>query len=214
MSNHTKWLGIIVLAFISASGCSSGSTGLPYFTTVSNTPVWDTDDHEVRMVAPFELTDQEGRSVSNAIMKGKPYVASFFFVSCTNICPTLRSRLTSVAETFDANDVMILSHSVTPELDTVERLAAYSTINNIEPDQWKLLTGERETILDLARESYGAELRNFSALDAAGTEFLHTETVFLVDGDGHIRGMYNGTLQSEINLLKADINSLLGREVS
>lgn len=210
MHDRFHWTYILTFVVALLAGCGGRTDALPYFTTVSNTPVWETD-HEIRSVAAFELTDQLGERVSNDDVQGAPYVASFFFVSCTNICPTLRTRLTTIAESFDTHDVMILSHSVTPELDTVEKLAAYSSVNNINPAQWKLLTGNREDVLDLARNSYGAELRNYSALDAAGTEFLHTEMVFLVDGEGHVRGMYNGTLQSEINLLKVDINTLLGR---
>jgi len=202
---------LILMVFILA-GCGGSADTLPYFTAASNTPVWNAD-HEIRTVAPFALTDQLGRLIGNEELKGTPYVASFFFVSCTNICPTLKSRLTAVADSFNDSEVKILSHSVTPELDTVEKLAAYSSVNNIDPAQWKLLTGDRGDILDLARNSYGAELRNYSSADAAGTEFLHTETVFLVDGEGRVRGMYNGTLQSEINLLKRDINTLLGRAV-
>ena len=76
------------------------------------------------------------------------------------------------------------------------------------------MTGDQQQILDLARNSYGAELRNYSGLKAPGMEFLHTETVFLVDGEGRVRGMYNGTLQSEISLLKSDIDTLLGRATS
>lgn len=202
----------LILMAVILAGCGGSADTLPYFTAASNTPVWNADS-EIRTVAPFALTDQKGSIIGNEELTGSPYVASFFFVSCTNICPTLRSRLTTVADSFHESEVKILSHSVTPELDTVEKLAAYSSVNNIDPAQWKLLTGDRDEILDLARNSYGAELRNYSSADAAGTEFLHTETVFLVDGEGRVRGMYNGTLQSEINLLKRDINTLLGRAV-
>jgi protein SCO1/2 len=212
MTDHNSMRKLLLLMAVMLAGCGGNVDSLPYFTVASNTPVWDSDS-DIRSVARFALTDQQGSTITNEELRGAPYVASFFFVSCTNICPTLRSRLTSVADSFHETEVKILSHSVTPQLDTVDKLAAYSAVNNIEPAQWKLLTGKREEILDLARYSYGAELRNYSSPDAAGTEFLHTETVFLVDGEGRVRGIYNGTLQSEINLLKKDINTLLGRAV-
>ncbi len=191
-------------------GCSTQQSELPYFRTISGTPVWS-PENDVRTVPAFSLTDQTGSEVGNDDVAGTPYVASFFFVSCTNICPTLRSRLTAVAQAYTADEVLILSHSVTPDLDTVDKLAAYSRVNNIDPDQWKLLTGEKGIILALATDAYGAELRNYTSSSEPESEFLHTETVFLVDGAGFVRGMYNGTLQSEVNLLMKDLDVLLGR---
>lgn len=190
-------------------GCGGPGSELPYFDAATNAPVWSVDRGVVRRVGDFAYTDQTGAVVDRNAVSGRPFVAHFFFVECTDICPTLRSRLTSVTATYGASQVGILSHSVAGEQDTVEKLAAYAQVNHIDPGQWRLLTGEPASVLHLAQDVYGAEMRDYTAGAAQGSTFMHTETVFLVDGDGFIRGRYNGTLESEINLLIRDIDTLL-----
>lgn len=191
------------------AGCGRADSELPYFDVATNAPVWSVDHGAVRKVGDFAFTDQTGAVVDRKNVAGRPFVAHFFFVECTDICPTLRSRLTSVTATYGASKVGILSHSVAGEQDTVEKLAAYAQVNHIDPTQWRLLTGDPGMVLRLAQDVYGAEMRDYTAGAAQGSTFMHTETVFLVDGDGFIRGRYNGTLESEINLLIRDIDTLL-----
>lgn len=199
---------ILFLALMLA-GCGGSDSQLPFFDSVTNAPVWSVDQVAVRQVGDFAFTDQTGAMVDRETMKGQPFVAHFFFVECTDICPTLRSRLTAVTAAFSFSQVAILSHSVAGEQDTVEKLAAYAQVNNINPTQWRLLTGDPQEVLHLAQDVYGAEMRDYTAGAVQGSTFMHTETVFLVDGSGFVRGMYNGTLESEINLLIRDIATLL-----
>ncbi len=210
--NRRKQYWIVILVLLAGCGHETVSE-IPYFSLEDMTPEWESSqtvsESEYRHVQSFIFTDQSGESVSEEDVAGQPYVASFFFVSCTNICPTLKTRLTSVAASFDADELKILSHSVTPDLDTVERLAAYSRINNIDERQWKLLTDSKEDVLRHAADSFGAQLKNYTAGVSGEEDFLHTETVFLVDGEGFVRGLYNGTLQLEIEQLIKDIDVLL-----
>jgi protein SCO1/2 len=199
----------ILLFCLVLAGCGSPETELPYFDVASNAPVWSVDRGAVRRIGDFAFTDQTGALVDRETVSGRAFVAHFFFVECTDICPTLRSRLTAVTEVYGASQVAILSHSVAEKQDTVDKLAAYAQVNHIEPAQWRLLTGDPQTVLHLAQEVYGAEMRDYTAGAEQGSTFMHTETVFLVDGEGFVRGMYNGTLESEINLLIRDIDTLL-----
>lgn len=113
-----------------------------------------------------------------------------------------------VQEKFGDNpDVIILSYSVTPWIDNVSRLNKYAEANGINSPNWHLLTGKKSEIYTLARTSYFAEEDLGFTKDS--TEFLHTEHVLLIDQSKRIRGIYNGTLQLEMEQMMEDIGTLL-----
>jgi len=179
---------------------------LPYFNTPDFTPTWpakNTEEYEKMHTIPaFNFTDQFGKAISNKTVRGKIYVADFFFTRCGSICPKMTDNMSAVANTFIHNDtVMILSHSVTPELDNVDVLKAYAQHKKITNPNWHLLTGDRDQIYAIARRGYFAD-------DAIGynkdvSQFLHTENFILVDKHGRIRGVYNGTIMFEVeNLIR------------
>ncbi|MET0392932.1 MAG: SCO family protein, partial [Chitinophagaceae bacterium] len=126
---------------------------------------------------------------------------------CPGICKKLTSNMTRVQRAF-ANDttVLLLSHSVTPERDSVPVLAAYAKDNGIIPGKWRLVTGPRSAIYTIARQSYFAD--EDMGLQQDSTSFLHTENILLIDKQRHIRGVYKGTVQLEIDNLIADIKKL------
>jgi len=182
---------------------------LPFYVDASLAPTWiePKDARAAHRIAAWSLTDHEGTRVSNRDLDGTIYVASFFFTTCRGYCPTLRSNLSKVAAAFhDDSSVAILSHTVTPEIDDVSKLAAYARTNDVRAPQWRLLTGTREEIARLARESYFVELADTTG-NAAGT-LLHTETFVLVDADGHIRGVYDGTSAYDVGKLIEDVAAL------
>lgn len=195
-------------------GCSQKQTSsIPYFSENDLTPTWTNDDYvnpsTVRSVGTFSFVNQENEVVSNETLLGKPYVASFFFVDCTNVCPTLKTRLTVVQQRFGADELSIVSHSVSPETDTVQRLSSYSKVNEINPEKWHLVTGNRDQIIQLAVDRYGAQLSNQSGQGNLESDYLHTEILYLVDEKEYLRGMYNGTLQLEVERLLEDATALL-----
>lgn len=189
----------------------NNQTGLPYFNTPDFTPLWlDKDSYAyqtLHKIPSFSFTDQNGQTVNNATVKHKIYVVDFFFTRCGNICPRMTDNLSAVAKTF-VNDpgVLILSHSVTPELDNPAVLKKYAQMKNITNPNWHLLTGNRTDIYNIARKGYFAdELLGFNK---DTTQFLHTENFVLVDGNGHIRGVYNGTIPFEVQNLIGHIKKL------
>jgi protein SCO1 len=194
-------------------GLASVAAAVPYYNTPDFTPVWLTDSAIIsrtitHRIAGFSLRNQANQLVSGETVRGKIYVANFFFTACPGICPRMTSLLRAVQDTFRAEPrVLLLSFSVTPWLDSVSRLRRYADSRGIQPGKWHLLTGERGAIYTLARRSYFAE-------DAIGftrdsTEFLHTEHLILVDQRSRIRGVYNGTQPQEIDKLIEDMHSLL-----
>jgi protein SCO1 len=178
---------------------------LPYYVDSTRTPRWDVEPGAHR-VADFALVDQEGRAVTARSLAGKVYVASFFYTTCRSLCPTVRSELATVRDAFRGDtSVAILSHTVTPEADGVAALAHYARLNNIGGG-WHLLTGPRATIERLTRASYFVELADTTGNTLGALR--HTETLVLVDGDGHVRGMYEGSLAYEVSQLIADMRRL------
>jgi len=205
-----KHLSILLGAALLFSCKSNLQIGLPYFNDPDFTPVWlsRTDDrfNKLHIIPPFSLTDQNGRVVTNKTTAGKIYVANFFFTRCGNICPKMTVNMHRVADVFkNDSSVIFISHSVTPDYDNTRVLKKYEADKNIDDPNWHLLTSSRETIYKLAREGYFADAATKSAISS---QFLHSENFILVDQRGHIRGVYNGTIDLEVNNLVRHIKIL------
>lgn len=204
-----------LLLFTSCSG--KKEIGLPYYNTPEFTPMFIASSLEAERkidhtIAPFSFTDQHGKSVSGKEIEGKIHLANFIFTSCGSICPVMTQHMKLVLEKFANNpDVVILSYSVTPWIDDVNRLKKYADDNEIVSPNWHLLTGKKSDIYTLARQSYFAEEDIGFTKDS--TEFLHTEHVLLVDKSKRIRGIYNGTLQLEIEQAIKDISILMKEDI-
>ena len=180
---------------------------LPYYNTPDFTPFWTDKAEKPHQIADFSFQNQDGKTVTNADFEGKIYVANFFFTTCPSICPKMQDNLTAVATAFaKEDDVLLLSHTVMPWVDTVGRLKAYADLKNIDTKKWQLVTGSEGLIYDLARKSYFAEEAIGYSRDSS--QFLHTEHFLLVDGNRRLRGLYNGTLTLEVERLIEDIKIL------
>jgi protein SCO1/2 len=194
-------------AFILLFSCRQ-SPGLPYYNSAVFTPVWTTAAaaRNMHRVPVFSLVDQNSDTVSGQTFRGKIYIANFFFTSCGSICPVMMKNLLKVQRAFPGDTgIAILSHSVAPWVDSVDRLKHYSEKYGFDT-RWHLLTGNKAYIYRLARQGYFAEEEPGYTKDS--TEFLHTEHVLLIDPNRHIRGVYNGTLELEIDRMIADIRLL------
>ena len=162
-------------------------------------------------IGDFSLINQNGENVTSAKVRGKVYVADFFFTTCKTICPKMTNQLRRVQEAFeDRVDFAILSHSVTPEIDSVAQLMSYAEMHNVNPEIWQLLTGSKDQIYDLARKSYFAA--KIELLDEF-EEFVHTENFVLIDKQKRIRGYYNGISTKDVDRLIEEIEILLEEEI-
>lgn len=162
-------------------------------------------------IGKFAFLNQNGDTVSREDIKGKVFVAEYFFTTCGTICPKMTAQMTRVQKRFKGNDAFkILSFTVYPEIDTVEVMKAYAEKHNAINGQWHFLTGEKDDLYYLARNSFfvlkPAEAAN---LGDAGSDFIHTNNFVLVDQELRIRGYYDGTNITEVNELMEDAEILL-----
>ena len=156
-------------------------------------------------IADFKLTNQNGEKITQEYYKDKIYVADFFFTTCQDICPVMTKNMYQLQQELkNDNNILFLSHTVIPEIDTVEQLKKYAIENKIDESRWNLVTGDKKQIYELARKSYLAvEDVEFGEFD-----MIHTENFMLIDKQKQIRGFYDGTNTEEIQRLLKDIEIL------
>ncbi|HEY0262854.1 MAG TPA: SCO family protein [Chitinophagales bacterium] len=200
---------IVLLLVVS---CNSKKERLPYYNSPDFTPLFLNDaktisDSATHKIAPFSFINQDGKTITNKNVVGKIHVANFIFTRCGSICPTMTTNLKKVSNNFENDpNVVFLSYSVTPWIDSVPRLKEYKQNHQINNPNWHFLTGDKSKIYTLARTSYFAEEDLGFSKDS--TNFLHTEHVLLIDSSQRIRGIYNGTLKLDMEQLIIDINTL------
>ncbi|WP_372746512.1 SCO family protein [Lutibacter sp.] len=157
-------------------------------------------------VADFSLINQNGETITQENYKDKIYVADFFFTRCLTICPVMTNNMGKLQEVFkNDDDIMFLSHSVTPDIDSVTVLKEYAIKKGVIDAKWNITTGDKKHIYELARKSYFAVLEDG---DGGLQDFIHTENFMLVDKKKQIRGYYDGTSNEDMDRLIADIKLL------
>ena len=200
-------LGIIILLSIINS---PGSFMLPIYAPEDFDPD-GVDSTLVNKSVPckipnFAFVNQNGEVVTNDLFQDKIYVANFFFTSCPSICPILTKHMKNIQEEFIVNDdVLLLSHTVDPERDSVSVLNAYADLHGIMNEKWHLVTGRKEDIYAISRKGYFA-ISYVPTLE--DNSFIHSETFILIDKEQRIRGVYNGTILHDVNRLIEDIYTL------
>jgi protein SCO1 len=190
---------VVVFSFTS---CSSDQKPLPIL-GYRNFVNGDTIYHSI---APFQFVDQDSAFITKETVNGKIYVADFFFTSCRTICPIMKTQMLRVYEvTKNMDDVVLLSHTIDPEYDTVALLHDFAERLGVESSKWHFVTGQKDSIYKIAQTSY------FATAMEDKTEpdgFIHSGAFLLIDRKGHIRAKYDGTKEVEVNKLIADIKRL------
>jgi len=180
---------------------------LPYFGPKTIDQNGDTVYHTI---PDFELVNHLGEKVNRKDYSGNIYVADFFFATCPTICPKMATHMLELQNHFyDRKDFKLLSHTVNPEHDSVPVLYEYSREVHAIDSVWNFVTGEREDIYQLAYEGYFA---NAMEDDLAPGGFLHSSNLFLIDKQGRIRGVFDGTSTSDVNDLMDAIEILYREE--
>ena len=157
-------------------------------------------------IADFELINQNGKTVTHENFNGKIYVADFFFTTCPTICISMTDNLLKVQKEIQNNpNILLISHSVTPKIDSVTQLKKYAIEKGVNDKKWHLVTGDKKEIYKLARKSY---LAVKDEGDGGPFDMIHTENFILVDPDKRIRGFYDGTDSKEIKRLLLEIKIL------
>lgn len=207
----------IILLLICLFSCKENKqTGsrvdrLPFYDEATFKPNWipekDKSLNTFHQISSFKFINQDGNIITNRTFKDKIYVADFFFTTCPGICPKMTSNMKIVQEEFlDDDEVLLLSHSVTPDKDSVSVLKNYAEAHGVISGKWHLVTGLQKDIYKLGRKDYFIE--EDLGLDKDENDFLHTENFVLIDKTKHIRGIYNGLNKTSINHLIKDIHAL------
>lgn len=174
---------------------------------VDSTLQFKSRDHTI---ADFSFVNQNGKIVTQKDYEGKIYVADFFFTTCQSICPKMTSNMADVQKAILNNPkVMLLSHSVLPDMDSVSVLKKYALEKGVDDRKWNLVTGDKKKIYEMARKSY---LVVKMGKPEELYDMVHTENFVLVDSKRRIRGFYDGTNPTAVKKLIADIDWLCKNE--
>lgn len=198
----TKYCLLLTANCLLLVGCFTKEKPLPIFgqrDVIGADTVYHT-------ISKFSFVDQDSAIITNETFKDKIYVADFFFTSCRTICPIMKTQMLRVYQaTKEMPDVLILSHTIDPEFDTVALLRDFAQRLDVESKRWHFVTGVKDSIYKVAQTSY------FSTAIEDKTEpdgFIHSGAFLLIDKKGRIRGKYDGTLEEEVNRLISDIKKL------
>jgi len=196
-------LSKIVFVFLVVLGCQQEKK-LPFLGPKEVGKQGDTLYHKI---PDFKFLNQDSLWVSQKDMAGKIYVADFFFTTCPTICPTMKTQLLRIFDKFAEDDrVRILSHTIDPEYDGVRVLKDYAKKLNIKSPRWNLVTGKKSDIYRLGEKSYMVTAQE-DANEEGG--FVHSGAFILVDQNRHVRGIYDGTKEEDVNHLIEDMTLLL-----
>lgn len=197
-----KTSSILLLTAAVIFSCVKKEPSLPIF----GEREFNGKDTVYHTIAPFSFVDQDSAVITNATFEGKMYVADFFFTTCRTICPIMKTQMKRVYEaTVTDPDVLILSHTIDPNYDTVELLHNYARMLDVRSDRWHFVTGEKDSIYKIAQTSYFVTAQEERA-EPDG--FIHSGAFLLIDKQQRIRGKYDGTKEADVNRLLKDIDKL------
>ncbi|EHQ26422.1 electron transport protein SCO1/SenC [Mucilaginibacter paludis DSM 18603] len=199
----------IVIIFSKPTQTKLPLLGEPVFKKV-NTPQGTKTDTIYPVIPRFNFTDQLKQPVSNQTYKGHIYVADFFFTSCPTICPVMSRNLKKVYDQYAAfPELMFLSYTIDPKYDTPEVLNRYAKALGADAKRWHFVTGPKEEIYQLAEKGYYSPANKDDSVDGG---YVHSGGLILIDRNGHMRGVYDGTSDEEVGWLIRDLKILLAEK--
>jgi protein SCO1/2 len=153
--------------------------------------------------ASFALTDQNGQSFDSGSLRGKVWVADFIFTNCAGICPMMTQHMREFQKLTAGLPVQMVSFSVDPERDTPPVLKQYATAAQADESRWHFLTGESRAKLWAI-----CKAMKLAVGPDGNDQVMHSNHFLLVDGNGHVRGVYDCTSDDFMPKLVADSNTL------
>ncbi len=205
-----QYLSSVVLSATLLS-CAESPKTLPYLgnkeaveKTVDGKVVVDTIYHTI---PDFEFINQDSVKITQEFVKGKIYIADFFFTTCPTICPKMKTQMLRIYEKYKDNpNVILLSHSIDPRHDTPAVLKEFKSNLGIKGNSWQMVTGEKAKIFEIGQKSYMVSAAD-DPTQPGGV--VHSGAFILVDKDRHIRGIYDGTVPAKVDNLMDDLEILL-----
>ena len=199
------------LVWLMLESCSPADPGklpiLGFKDVVENKSKPGEVDTVYHTIAEFSFVNQDSIVVTNNTYENKIYVSDFFFTSCPTICPIMKAQMLRVYDTFiDNPEVMLLSHTIDPEYDTVALLKDFADRLEVSSQKWHFVTGDKEKIYEIGQRSYLVTAQE-DQFQPGG--YLHSGAFVLVDKDRQIRGIYDGTKPDQVDRLINDIPILL-----
>jgi len=202
---------VFILLIFSILRCTPAQEKLPVFgrkqlveKEVGCEISFDTIDHKI---PDFAFVDQDSNWITGDTFQGKIYVADFFFTSCPTICPIMKTQMLRLYDEFLNNDrVLLLSHTIDPEYDSVPILKDYASRLEVETSKWHFVTGLKEDIYEIGEESY---MVTAGEDNTAPGGYIHSGAFLLIDKEKRIRGIYDGTKKDQVDRLIKDIPKLL-----
>jgi protein SCO1/2 len=202
MTKSFSYIPALLLLIFAACSPSRPEEKLP----ILGERIVEGSDTLYHKIADFQFVDQDSNIVTQETFKDKIYVADFFFTSCRTICPIMKTQMLRVYDSIKSDpEVLLLSHTIDPEYDTVGLLHDYANRLGVSSDKWHFVTGNQDDIFKIAQTSYFATAM---ADDSEPDGFIHSGAFLLIDKDRRIRGKYDGTKDEDVNRLLRDIARL------
>jgi len=188
---------------------------LPYFNKEVMDPFWSKDGklpESLRRLTGFTLLTDSGEAITDDKIIGKDKLLVFFYAKCKGICPMItRNMIDFLPKIKDKSNLLVISISVNPEEDTVEALKKYKAQYRITDNQWVFLTGAKDTIYELARKQFNADVQVVQGTQNLN-DFVHTEHIYLIDKNNYLRGFYRAKGTGDLERLLIELETLQKEE--
>lgn len=210
---HVLTLALILILLASCRTDSEKKPkALPYFgnydIVFSETNGVQSIDTVFPKIPAFSYLNQDSVMITSKSMKGKVWIANFFFTSCPSICPPMISqmkRLNILTQDL-ASEVQFMSFSIDPKTDQPHVLKTYIKNNGIQTKNWYFFTGDEAKTHRLGVSHF---MVHADKDPMASGGFAHSDGMVLVDKEGYVRGVYRGTQTQEVDNLNKDLRKLL-----
>ena len=197
-------IGIIAVIGFFVVACESKSSDKP-LPIIGRLEIVDGDTIH-HTIPDFEFINQDSQLVTNQELTEYIYISDFFFTSCPSICPIVKKQMLRIYDKYKSNSmVKLVSHTIDPKRDTADKLKRYAADLGVDTDKWVFLTGDKESLLDIADEYFVAA---YEDPDAPGG-FDHSGKIILVDTKRHVRSFAEGTDPEDVDRFLKDIDKLL-----
>ena len=202
-----KYIIISVLFSLLTIGCLQENR--PPLPIIGNIDITESGDTLYHQVPDFQFVNQDNQPVTNATFANKAYIVDFFFISCPTICPKVKKQMLRVYDRFEqANNLILLSHSIDTKYDTVERLKQYASNLEVKTEKWHFVTGDKDEIYDIADDYFSVAIENPEAPGG----FDHSGRLILVDKNRHVRAFCDGTDAADVTEFMEDVALLLAEQ--